>query len=110
MKIKIPLKPLTINKAFQGRRYKTQEAKQYEKDLWHLTKAQPIIAGEVAISYTFYLKNHKRTDIDNLIKLLQDFLVSRAYIEDDRKIYRMTVEKIPAVMDRIEIEIFKKKL
>lgn len=44
-------------------------------------------------------------DIDNLVKILQDVIVKKGYIEDDRLIYRMTVEKIPSKVDRIQIDI-----
>jgi len=103
--IEIPLKPLSVNRAFRGRHFKTGECKQYEEDLWILLPKRKIIEGKVKIEYTFFLKNHKMSDLDNQIKVLQDILVKKGYIEDDRKIYCMVVKKIAAKEDKIQIEI-----
>ena len=105
MKLSIPIKALSINKAFRGRHYKTKECKDYENDLWKLLPKKEKILGRVEIHYKFYLKNHQRTDIDNLVKVTQDILVAKGYIEDDRKIYKAVVEKIPSETDSIEVEI-----
>lgn len=103
--IDIRLKPLSVNKAFKGRRFKTEECKHYEKCLFYLLPKKEKIRGKIHISYHFFLKNHKMMDIDNLVKILQDVIVKKGYIEDDRLIYRMTVEKIPSKVDRIQIDI-----
>lgn len=103
--IEIPLKPLSVNKAFKGKRYKTNECKHYEECLWYLLPRENKIRGKVHITYRFFLKNHKMMDIDNLVKVLQDILVKKGYIDDDRFIYRMVVEKIPSLVDKIQIEI-----
>lgn len=103
--VEIPLKPLSINQAFQGQRYKTPECKHYEECLWYLLPKKTIIKGKIHILYRFFLKNHARMDIDNLVKVLQDMIVKKGYIEDDRLIYRMVVEKVPSKSDKIQIEI-----
>lgn len=103
--IEIPIKPLSINQAFQGRRYKTAECKHYEECLWYLLPKKEKVRGKIHITYRFFLKNHKMMDIDNLVKVLQDMIVKKGYIEDDRLIYRMVVEKVPSKSDRIQIEI-----
>lgn len=64
------------------------------------------LTGRVGVRYTFHLKNHSRTDYDNLIKPLQDILVKRGFIEDDRKIYECTVKKVASDTDRIEVEFY----
>lgn len=104
--IEIHAKPLSINKAFQGRRFKTPECKQYEDLLWYLLPKREMIKGMVRIDYRFFLTNHKMQDSDNLIKVLQDMLVKKGYIEDDRLIYYHTVAKIPSKgVNKIQIEI-----
>ena len=105
MQINVPIKPLTVNKAFHGRHKKTNECKAFEWDLWRLLKNKKQIKGMVEIEYKFYLKNHKLPDYDNMIKVMQDILVKRGYIEDDRKIYKATIYKIPAKTDSTEITI-----
>jgi len=91
--------------AFRGRHFKTGECKQYEADLLMLLPKRKMIEGKVKIEYTFFLKNHKMNDIDNLVKVLQDILVKKGYLEDDRKIYCMIVKKIAAKEDKIQIHI-----
>ena len=45
------------------------------------------------------------TDYDNLIKPLQDILVKKGYIDDDRKIIEAHVYKYPALKDKILVRI-----
>lgn len=105
MNITLPLKPLSINAAFQGRRFKTKECNNYCKDLDILLPDHEQIKGFVEIHYKFHLVNWKRTDGDNLIKILTDCIVKKGIIEDDRKIMKYIIEKIPSEKDIIEIEI-----
>jgi len=108
MKIEIPLKPISVNEAFQGRKFKTKKCKQYEKDIVNfLGFWKEKIEGKIEIHYTFYLINHSRTDYDNLIKITQDMLVNRGYLVDDSKIYKAIIEKIPSKEDKIIIEIMQ---
>lgn len=95
--IEIPLKPLSINEAWQGRRFKTRKYKNYCEDVSLLLPKIKTIKGEVYISYIFYLHNWRRTDIDNLIKPLQDILVANHIIEDDRKVICISAEKRPKI-------------
>lgn len=106
MKVSVQIKPMSINAAFKGRRFKTPECEDYESDLWSLLPREEKVTGKVEIVYRFFLVNHSRTDYDNMIKVTQDIIVKKGYIEDDRKIYRATIEKIPSKEDRIEIEIY----
>lgn len=103
--IDITIKPLSINEAFEGRRFKTSKCKEYEDLLWYLLPKREMIRGMVRVDYRFFLKNHSKADSDNLIKVLQDMLVKKKYIEDDRFIYYHTVAKIPSKVNRIQIEI-----
>jgi len=52
-----------------------------------------MIKGDVEVHYSFLLKNYKMTDVDNLIKPIQDIIVKNGLIEDDRKIKRIIAEK-----------------
>lgn len=109
IKANIQILPISINKAFRGRRFKTQECKNWERDFQYLLQRKKIIKGKVGIIYRFFLHNDKTTDYDNLIKVLQDNLVKAEYIEDDRKIYQVYIEKYPIqknLPDEIEIQIY----
>jgi Holliday junction resolvase RusA-like endonuclease len=106
MKMIIPIKALSVNAAFQGRRFKTKEHNQYCKDVLKLLPKNQKISGFVEISYKFYLVNWKRTDAGNLEKCLTDILVTGGLIDDDRYIMRYVIEKFPAEQeDWIQVEI-----
>ena len=107
MNIVIPLKALSVNRAWQGRRFKSKDYKEFEEAVSYLLKNAHQIKGTVEMHYTFYIKNYGMTDIDNLIKPIQDIIVKKGYIEDDRKIIYLTAEKIKDNDERIEIEIRK---
>ena len=107
MDITIPLKPVSINEAFKGRRFKTKKCKEYCNDFLLIAPRKPMVEGIVEVEYRFHVKNHKLSDYDNLIKITQDLIVEKGYIEDDRKIYKATIYKVPSERDYIEINIKK---
>jgi Holliday junction resolvase RusA-like endonuclease len=105
-KIIIPIKALSINACFQGRRFKTKECKQYDRDLQLLLPKMKIEAEFYAIRYKFYINTFKGSDLDNLIKVLQDNLAAKGIIRDDRYITQIWAEKIESKQNKIEIEIY----
>ena len=113
IKFELKIHPISLNQAFQGRRFKTKKAKNYEEELTILLSPfkDRMVLGKLEIHYKFFLKYHATTDCDNLVKLLQDILVKQGLMEDDRKIYKYIIEKFPAKKvgetqeDRVEIEI-----
>lgn|SRR3990167_2713054 len=90
MKIKIKL--LSVNKCWQGRRFKTEAYKDYEKDLLRILPKLKIPQGKLKVYYEFGLSN-KNADADNIIKPLQDIL-QQAYNFNDKNIYKMEIEKV----------------
>lgn len=104
MKILIPLKPLSVNAAWQGRRFKSKTYKKYEADIDMLVPpAKKTLKGLIHATYIFYLTNFLRTDGDNLVKCLQDLLVKKGYIEDDREIVKYTIEKHKSITNSITV-------
>lgn len=95
MKIEIPIKPLSINDAHQGRHIKTKEFIQYEKDISRLLpiNRKAVSDGEYFIRHVFYLKNYKLSDTGNFEKILTDLLVKRGYLKDDRYVKAFYLEK-----------------
>lgn len=107
--LKLDLKPMSVNRAWQGRRFKSREYLRYISELTILLRQAQIqrMEGDVQITYRFFLKRFSTTDGDNLVKPLQDVLVQNGVIPDDRHILRYVIEKYPSKVDRIEIEIEK---
>ena len=105
MEIIIPLKAFSINNAFKGRHFKTKDCKNYEDDFFRVAPRKEMLKGVVEIEYQFFMKNHASVDYDNLIKVTQDLLVKCGYLEDDRKIYKATILKIPSKEDYMRITI-----
>jgi hypothetical protein len=103
------LKPLSVNTAWQGKRFKTKAYKRYETDC---TLLLPRVCGVkdtdncfYEVDYKFYLKIFGLTYVDNLIKPLQDILVKNGFISDDHKILKIIAEKVKANLDKVEIVI-----
>lgn len=105
MKFSIPVKALSVNKAWQGRRFSTPAKKQYERTLALLLPKAPIPGPYYRVAYDFYLANFALTDVDNMVKPLQDSLVRQGLIRDDRFILEFTARKFKADKDHIEVEI-----
>jgi Holliday junction resolvase RusA-like endonuclease len=90
--IEIKIKPLSVNEAWQGKRFKTPKYKNYERDvLLMLPKITiPLKPFKVSLEYGF---SNKCSDIDNGIKPLLDILVKK-YGFDDRDIYEIDIKKM----------------
>ena len=90
--INLNKKALSVNKCWQGRRFKTQEYKQFEADLL-LTLPNFEIENllNIKLSITFGYSN-KLNDIDNGLKPLIDIL-QKKYNFNDRYIYELNVKK-----------------
>ena len=105
MKGTLSIHPLSINAAFQGRRFKTKECKTYCRALALMLPNAKIEGEYYAVTFRFHLKNFAMTDEDNLVKLLLDCMVQKGMIKDDRRIVQHIIEKYPSNIDRIEWEI-----
>lgn len=92
MQFKIPLKPLTVSNAWQGRRFKTSSYKKWEQDALHFIP-KTTVYGPVSVVVELYVKNHKRIDVDNCLKTLLDTLTKSGIYDDDSKIYELHVYK-----------------
>lgn len=89
----INVKPLSVNAAWQGRRFKTSLYKAFETEV--LLKLRPItipVYDKLRVDVTFYFKN-KNSDIDNGIKPFLDIL-QKKYKFNDSRIYELNVKKV----------------
>lgn len=100
-------KPISINDAFQGRRFKTADCKKYEQDVMRQLTFKPMLTGWVMVDFLFYLppSSYALSDISNLVKILEDCIVKKGYIEDDRKIVEMRTRKTRSENPRVEVYI-----
>lgn len=91
-KIKIDVKPLTVNQCWQGKRFKTPEYKAYEKEV--LLKLPRIVVphGKLKIILEFGVSN-MQSDWDNPVKPFQDIL-QKKYWFNDANIWEAEVRKI----------------
>jgi len=101
----IPIKPLTVNRSYQGRRFATPELKAFKQTLAYLLPPLTIPKGKLSVKYIFGVSS-KASDGDNLIKSFQDTLCEK-YGFNDRDIYRWEVEKVivPKGAEYVEFEI-----
>lgn len=101
------IKPLSVNQAWQGKRFKTPEYRTFEKEVLYKLPYLKMDEGEYKVTYIFYLIHAKTTDCDNLVKPLQDCIVKKGIIKDDRFISEYTVKRIKSDRDYFEVLIEK---
>ena len=90
--MRVNIKPLTVNKCWQGKRFKTPLYKAYEKELLLKLKKMDIPDGNLHLSIVFGVSS-KLSDWDNPVKPFQDCL-QKKYGFDDRRIYEANVKKV----------------
>jgi Holliday junction resolvase RusA-like endonuclease len=89
--MKIEIKPLSVNQAWAGRRFKTPIYKKYERDLLLLLPAISYSNKKLSIKIDFGFSS-TASDIDNPLKPFLDIL-QKKYKIDDKQIYELTVTK-----------------
>lgn len=102
---KINIKPLSINEAWQGRRFKSSKYKVYEANIMLLLPKITIPPKNWLIIYYVGYSN-VQSDIDNFVKPFQDCL-QKKYDINDRYIYAYIIEKhiVPKGEEYIQFEI-----
>lgn len=104
--MKIQIKPLSVNDAWQGRRFRTPEYKTYQQILHYKLPPLEVPKWKLRIHYEFGFSN-SLSDIDNPIKQFQDCLTKK-YNFKDSDIYELSVKKVivPKGEEYIDFEIF----
>ena len=103
--IEIPIKPLSVNKAWGGRTFPSKELKEYKKAVpLLLPDMLQLPPGKMVLLIKFYFSS-RASDVDNPVKPLQD-IICRHYGVDDKHIYMLLLEKniVKRGQDRIEFE------
>lgn len=90
--MRIDLKPLSVNKAWKGRRFRTDEYKNWKTSLLVLLpRSKKEYKGNLELNVVFGFSS-KGSDIDNPLKPLIDTLQEK-YSFNDNQIQRLVVEK-----------------
>jgi Holliday junction resolvase RusA-like endonuclease len=92
IQFKINEKPMSVNLAWQGKRFKTPAYKEYEKEmLLNMPRANIEKDQMLRVEFFFGFSN-KASDLDNPVKLLMD-IAQKKYGFDDKMVYEMNVRK-----------------
>jgi hypothetical protein len=105
MVINLKIKPLSVNKAWQGKRFKTHEYKKYEIQMLRMLPNVEIKEfKQLKITYGF---SNMMADIDNPTKLVLDILQKR-YNVNDRDLIYLVLHKVKTKKGEefIEIELY----
>lgn len=92
-------KALSINRAWQGRRFKTGDYKAFEEEMLYKLKPMKLDFEQkynIKLSLEFRLNSFtfKSSDVDNYLKPLLDILQKAEIIEDDKHIVELVANKI----------------
>jgi len=89
--INVPIKPMSVNKVWQGKRFKTKEYKQYEQDVLTLLPKIDIPDGDLEIRISAFFST-RVSDLDNIAKPFIDIL-QKKYGFNDSRVYRLLMTK-----------------
>jgi len=104
------IKPLSVNQAWCGRRFKSKDYKEYEKEVFFLMNNFTItmVEGEkLIVNIIFYFKYPLKRDIDNCIKPLLDIMQKKGLYKDDRYIWELNIVKEQSDEEGFKITINK---
>ena len=89
---KVEVKPLSVNEAWKGRRYRTDKYKDWKQNLLYLLpKSKMCFSGNLKI-YVLFAFSSKASDIDNPLKPFIDTLCTK-YGFNDNQIQELIVYK-----------------
>lgn len=88
----IPVKPLSVNAAYTGKRHRTKEYNAFKKEVLLRLRPMKLPKPPYEVHYVFAVSN-ERADYDNFVKAFQDVMTQK-YGFDDKLIMKGTVEKM----------------
>ena len=105
--------PPTVNHLYRtgrsGHRYKTAMGKLYQdyvsvilRQRWN---GRPKYTGNVEVRIEFITKSHRRWDIDNRVKALQDCLNIGGILKDYSQVQVLHVERVYGQKERTRLKI-----
>ncbi len=90
--MKISIKPLSVNGAWKGRRFKSDEYKQYERDILMILPRFEVPVGRLSLYLEFGFSS-RGADFDNPIKPFTDCL-QKKYGFNDNKVFEAHIKKV----------------
>jgi len=104
--MKIDIKPLSVNKCWKGKRYKTVEYNRYETAVLIRLRPMKIPDGDLEIHIQVGFSN-KNADLDNVAKPFLDILQKKYHFNDSR-VYSLHMYKriVPKGEEYISFDIF----
>ena len=107
--MKIKIKALSVNKCWQGRRFKTKEYDVYIEEMLWLLKGykgyRPKDKEHFGLIIKWGSPGANRADIDNILKPFLDSLVKSGIITDDRYCYELHIQKVKSDHNYIDFKI-----
>lgn len=91
--MKINIKPLSVNEAWKGRRFKTDKYKAYEQELMFILPNDAYIPENEIVLCLIFGFSSKLSDFDNPVKPFVDCL-QKKYKFNDRMIKRCLIDVI----------------
>lgn len=85
-------KPLSVNLAWQGKRFKTPRYKEYEKAVTLRMPAGKVDPDQMLRVEFFFGFSNKASDLDNPVKLLMD-IAQKKYGFNDCNVFELNVRK-----------------
>ena len=108
IEFRINEKPLSVNEAWQGKRYKTQEYKDYERSIF-LQMPKKSIDKKMMLRVEFFFGfSNSSADLDNPVKLLLD-IAQKKFGFNDSQVFEMVIRKciVKKGKEFIEMGIFQ---
>jgi len=103
--MRLPIKPLTQNRAWTGKRFRTKAYRKYISDVCLLLPRFKVPVGPLYIRIIWGFSN-AGSDIDNPAKLFIDCL-QKKYDFNDNRVYKLTLlkDKVPKGQEYIEFDL-----
>lgn len=92
IQFKLNEKPLSVNQAWQGKRFKTPLYKSYEQTILLRMPKGKVDSDEMLRIEFFFGFSNKASDLDNPVKLLLD-IAQKKYGFNDKNVFELNVRK-----------------
>jgi len=107
---RVNIKPLSVNEAWQGRKFKSPKYKLYEQELLFALPMTDINWDTLPLEVSLVVgMSNMASDVDNVVKPFIDVL-QKKYKFNDKYIFRLVVEKKLVVKGAEFIEFYIKKM